>query len=166
MSYADQPFCSVTTTQVPAGTAHVCVVSDNIESQPKFRVKTTSLRRCVLMLLLSCQTQIRTADPLPGQEFKLAQYAKQGSYSVRLTGYPALNEDPGCESSAYAGACRQYSSTDTMQVTSSGMYSSSNLDLCRGHSGSGVMTADADRYITAIVTGGPIGQQVTLGGQC
>lgn len=115
----------------------------------------------VLMLLFSRQNQIRTAEPLPGPEFKLAQYAQQGAYSVRLTGYPALNDDPGCEGSAYAGACRQYSSTDTMQVTSSGMYSSSNLDLCRGHSGSGVMTADASRYITAIVTGRVTSQQVT-----
>lgn len=40
-----------------------------------------------------------------------------------------------------------------MEVTSSGMYQSNNLDLCSGHSGSGVMTADASRYVVAIVSG-------------
>lgn len=72
---------------------------------------------------------------------------------MKLTGYPAQNADPSCGDNAYAGACRQYSSTDVMQVGSSGMYSSSNLDLCRGHSGGGVMTADANRYLVGIVTG-------------
>lgn len=72
---------------------------------------------------------------------------------MKLTGYPSQNADPSCGDNAYAGACRQYSSTDVMQVGSSGMYSSSNLDLCRGHSGGGVMTADANRYLVGIVTG-------------
>lgn len=104
---------------------------------------------CTLSVL-----QIQTAANLPGQTHTLGQYTALGnSYRVTLTGYPAQSGDPGCTTSAYAGACYQYSSTDTMQTSTSGMYSSSNLDLCSGHSGSGVMTPDGNKYVTAIVTG-------------
>jgi hypothetical protein len=40
-----------------------------------------------------------------------------------------------------------------MQAPGSGMFTSPNLDLCSGHSGSGVATADGSRYITAVVSG-------------
>ena len=40
-----------------------------------------------------------------------------------------------------------------MQVSGSGMFSSPSLDLCSGHSGSGVTTADGSRFITAVVSG-------------
>lgn len=96
---------------------------------------------------------IQTAGTLPGQVQVLGQYTRTGSYRVKLTGYPAQSGDPGCSTSAFAGACYQYSSTDTMDAGSSGMYSSTSLDLCSGHSGSGVYTPDSNRYITAIVTG-------------
>lgn len=92
--------------------------------------------------------QIQTAATLPGQTHTLAQYVLLGySYTVTLTGYPAQSGDSGCTTSAYAGACYQYSSTDTMQTSTSGMYISTNLDLCSGHSGSGVMTPDNNKYM-------------------
>lgn len=97
--------------------------------------------------------QIRTGSDLPGRTLQLAQVSKAGSFRVSLTGYPAQSGDPECGSSSYAGACYQYTSTDSMDVTASGMFSSSNLDLCSGHSGSGVMTADANRYVVAVVSG-------------
>ena len=99
-----------------------------------------------------CCLQLKTAGSLPGPTLKLAMYGRTGNFPVKLTGYPAQG-GPGCESNAYQGACYQYSSTDSMEVTSSGMYSSSSLDLCSGHSGSGVMTADGNRYVVAVVTG-------------
>jgi hypothetical protein len=97
--------------------------------------------------------QIKTAIALPGPAYRLGQITKPGTYSVSLTGYPAQSDDPGCQSSAFAGACYQYSSTDTMQANGSGMFTSSSLDLCSGHSGSGVNTADSSRYIVAVVSG-------------
>lgn len=97
--------------------------------------------------------QIKTAVALPGPAYRLGQITKPGTYSVSLTGYPAQSGDPGCQTSAFAGACYQYSSTDTMQASGSGMFTSSNLDLCSGHSGSGVNTADSNSYIVAVVSG-------------
>jgi hypothetical protein len=161
-------------------------------------------------------TQIRTASSLPGQAFLLGQYRAAGTYAVRMTGYPAQSGDPGCQSGAYANACRQYSTADTLQVRSGrcgargrpvaacrpavrarglgagahhlhgvcvcvcvcwrserclvatrcccparhgqvwggDMYTSGTLDLCSGHSGSGVYAADGSRFVTAVVSGG------------
>lgn len=45
------------------------------------------------------------------------------------------------------------SSTDSMQVTSSGMYTSAFLDLCAGNSGGAVVHAASTNLLVAVVSG-------------
>ncbi|GBF91199.1 hypothetical protein Rsub_04868 [Raphidocelis subcapitata] len=96
---------------------------------------------------------IKVANKLPGSSYAIGQASEGGgdarakavsagqTRSITVTGYPSQNTRAGmnCNIAAYAGACKQYSSTGKMSTTlTSKMYTSTEVDICAGHSGGSV----------------------------
>lgn len=87
-----------------------------------------------------------------------AQATRTRPFAARLVGYPNQNEESeACNSEEYADACTQYEATGTLDPSLTkrgyrGFYTSTSLDLCRGHSGSAVLDAASGRAV-AVVSG-------------
>jgi len=96
---------------------------------------------------------IRANIALSGTAYSVAMYTSATTRNVRVIGYPAQNTgQPGCNKAAYAGACRQYSSSDTLlsALTSGGYYTSNTLDWCNGHSGSAIVDRNTGQVVGVV----------------
>jgi len=106
---------------------------------------------------------IETSKTLPGASVRLGAAATAGGSTrrARLSGYPdssfANDAGPACASRAYAGGCRQHSSSGTLRTSltdprAPGYLTSSALSLCPGQSGGPVVDARTGRAV-AVVSG-------------